>query len=174
MRDVPDLCVLLVGDGPLRAELTARAQALAAPVRFVGSQPQTRVQALLGSADAVIVLQGGGVITEAALCGAPVATYDFELNPHVVRPQRHEGVVVPFRDVAALAAAVRGLLADPAGARATGRRLRTAARERFSVAAARAAEQRAAAALMARRTLSSGSGSGHVEPAAPQGLTQED
>jgi glycosyltransferase involved in cell wall biosynthesis len=146
--DDPDAALVIVGDGPLRGRMEAAARISRTRVVFAGMQPQQTVRALFASADAAIVLQGGGAITEAALSTAPIVTYDFEMNPFVVRPGFEEGVLVPFRDTAAAAAAVRRLLDDPAHARRLGENARRAALARFSDQAARAAERAAAARLL--------------------------
>lgn len=143
----PGLRLLVVGDGPLRRSLEEQARSLAAPVIFTGVLPHGTVRELLCEADAVVVLQGGGAIIEAALCRAPIATYDFEMNPFVIRPGLDEGRIVPFRDVEALAEVVRWLVDHPDEARRLGRRARAAALNRFSEESARLAERLAAKAI---------------------------
>jgi hypothetical protein len=82
--------------------------------------------------------------------GAAIVSYDFEMNPFVVRPGHDEAVLVPFRDVAALAKETRCLLSDPERARRYRTRARASARARFSEEAARAAERAVAARLLSR------------------------
>jgi glycosyltransferase involved in cell wall biosynthesis len=149
-RGDPDVAFVVVGDGVLRGELEGRALENGARIVFVRSLTQLQIRDLFSTADAVIVLQGGGAITEAALCAAPVVTYDFEMNPFVIRPGFDEGVLVPFRNAAELARAVRSLLDDSSGARLLGRRAQSAARARFSDSAARRAEQANASFLLGR------------------------
>jgi len=151
-RDDPDVTFVVVGDGVLRDELEHRALESGARVVFVPSLTQLQVRDLFSTADAVIVLQGGGAITEAALCAAPVVTYDFEMNPFVIRPDFNEGMLVPFRNVAELARAVRKLLDEKSEARLLGRRAQSAARVRFSDMAARRAEQANASFLLGQDT----------------------
>jgi glycosyltransferase involved in cell wall biosynthesis len=148
LRERPGFALLLVGEGPLRDELEAQARRLQAPVVFAGAQPPAAVRALFQTAEATVVLQGGGAITEAALSGAPIVAYDFEMNPFVVRGD--EGVLVPFRDVDALADGVRRLLDDRDAARGMAARARASSRARFDEASARSAEREVARVLLAR------------------------
>lgn len=144
----PGVQMLLVGDGILRAELEHQARLLRAPILFAGVRSQEEVRSLLSTADAVVVLQGGGAITEASLCGAPVVAYDYEMNPFVVRPEEREGWLVPFRGVEALATAVRSCLYQSQEAAARGNALRQGARTRFSRERATAAERQLAERLL--------------------------
>lgn len=146
--DDPETTLVLIGDGPLRAEMERGAPGSRTPVVFAGLQPQERVRSMFATADLTVVLQGGGAITEAALSGAPILTYDFEMNPFVVRPGHDEGSLVPFRDTAALAAEARRLLSDPDRRRRYGDRARAAALARFNEPVARAAEQAIARCLL--------------------------
>lgn len=111
----------IVGDGPLRDTLTARA---GPNVRLLG-----RVDDLperLATADVVVVpsrWEGFGLVAaEAMAAGAPVVASDVDGLRDVVGDA---GVLVPPADPRALAAAIAALLADPArrlAASAQGRR----------------------------------------------------
>ena len=148
LKDVPGLRFVVLGQGPMREELEADAVRRELPVVYAGLRPQEDVRVLFGTADAVIVTQGGGAITEAALCGAPVVTYDFEMNPFVIRPGHEEGMIVPFRDTTELARAVRRFIDDPALARRMGRRAQLASRRRFGIKHSRRAERAIADRLL--------------------------
>ncbi|MGN6695248.1 MAG: glycosyltransferase, partial [Aquihabitans sp.] len=76
----------------------------------------------------------GRVIVEAMAAGRPVIASDEGGVPEII-DDGVTGVLVRPGDVGALAAAIGGLLDDPEGAAAMGRRAATAANERFSAAA---------------------------------------
>lgn len=60
---------------------------------------------------------------EGLLFGHPVVAYDYECNAEVVRHEE-TGLLVPFRDVSALAKAIERALGDEARARELGRQAR--------------------------------------------------
>jgi glycosyltransferase involved in cell wall biosynthesis len=148
--DDPETALVLIGDGPLRGEMERAAAGSRTRVIFAGYQPQERIRALFAAADLAVVLQGGGAITEAALSGAAILTYDYEMNPFVVRPGHDEGALVPFRDTAQLARAARELMGDQERNRRFREHARAAALARFNEAAACAAERAIATRLLAR------------------------
>jgi glycosyltransferase involved in cell wall biosynthesis len=125
----PALRVLVVGDGPLRADLEAQAARLgvAQAVRFAGYQED--VVSAYAAMD-VFVLPSrdegfGLVFLEAMAVGAPVVGTRVIGSEDAVE-DGVTGLLVPYADPAALAAAVRGILASPELAR----RLRDTAAER--------------------------------------------
>ena len=125
----PALRVLIVGDGPLRAELEAQAARLgvAHAVRFAGYQED--VVSAYAAMD-VFVLPSrdegfGLVFLEAMAVGVPVVGTRVIGSEDAV-DDGVTGLLVPYADSAALAAAVRGILEGPELAR----RLRETAAER--------------------------------------------
>jgi len=117
LKAVPDATLILVGDGPDRARLEglARAGGLEGRVRFLGVRPHGELPALLAAADVMVLptMSEGlaNVWVEALACGTPVVTSDVGgARDAIDRPEA--GRLVP-RDPAAIAAAVRELLADP-------------------------------------------------------------
>jgi phosphatidyl-myo-inositol dimannoside synthase len=129
---VPGARVLLVGDGPGRDRLRrlARAAGVAEHVVFAGAVPAADLPAHYAVGDVFALpcrTRGGGldveglgiVLLEAAATGLPVVAGDSGGAPETVQEGR-TGHVVDGRDVAAVASAVAGLLADPARARAMG------------------------------------------------------
>lgn len=133
---VPDARLLLVGDGPDAGRL--RRLAAGTPgVVMTGAVPEPELAAHQAVGDVFALpcrTRGGGldieglgiVALEAAACGLPVVVGRSGGAPETV----HDGVtglVVDGRDVRAVAAAVGGLLADPARACAMG----AAGRERM-------------------------------------------
>lgn len=112
---------VIVGDGPLRAELEALARGLglADRVRFAGNAPSAELTALYNACD-VFVLPSvtraeafGMVQIEAMSCRKPVICTDLPSGVPWVNQHGVTGLVVPPSDVAALAAALDSLLASP-------------------------------------------------------------
>lgn len=117
LKAIPDAILLLVGDGPDRGRLEglARSGGLGARIRFLGLRPPGELPALLAAADVMVLptMSEGlaNVWVESLACGTPVVTSDVGGAREVFdRPEA--GRLVP-RDPAAIAAAVRDLLATP-------------------------------------------------------------
>ena len=114
---VPEATLILVGDGPDRGRLEgiARAGGVASRVRFLGAQPHAALPGLLAAADVMVLpteSEGlANVWVEALACGTPVVTSDVGGAREAI-DRTEAGRLVP-RDPAAIAAAVRELLADP-------------------------------------------------------------
>ena len=114
------LSLVIVGDGPQRAELEAlsRTLGIAAHVRFVGSVPHAEVPQWLNRFDLYVAASRldsesfGVAVLEASACGLPVVVSDVGGLPEVV-VQGETGWVVPREDVAALAQAIQRLIAAP-------------------------------------------------------------
>ncbi|MEH3156905.1 MAG: glycosyltransferase [Gordonia paraffinivorans] len=133
--DVPDLRVLVVGDGPERerSEALARQVGIAHRTAFVGAT--TDVPAMLAAMD-VFVLSSDAVeclpmaLLEAMASGLPAVCTDIG----GLREMVEEGVtghLVPVRRPDAMASAVAGILADPGRARSMGAAARARARAQF-------------------------------------------
>ncbi len=125
MREPASLVV--VGDGPDRERVHGLAAGLPR-VHLTGFVEHTAVPAVLASLDVLVLPSAyeemGSVLTEAMASGLPVVASDVGGIPEVVRDGQ-TGLLVPPGDVAALAAALDRLAADPglrarlsAGARA--------------------------------------------------------
>jgi glycosyltransferase involved in cell wall biosynthesis len=137
----------VVGDGPLRAQLEAVAEACGAEVRFLGALDHDDVLALYATAavfalPCVVAPTGDRdglptAVLEAMASGLPVvATGVNGLVEAVI--DGVTGLVVPEHDPAAVAAAIGQVLADPALARRLGDAGRVRAVERFSLRASAA------------------------------------
>jgi phosphatidyl-myo-inositol dimannoside synthase len=124
--------LLLVGDGPYRAELgrLARSAGLSGSVVFTGPVPSADLPACYDAGNVFAMpcrtrrggldVEGLGIVyLEASACGLPVVGGDSGGAPDAIR-NGETGYVVPGRDVAAVADRITGLLADPAGAAAMG------------------------------------------------------
>jgi L-malate glycosyltransferase len=117
----PALQLLIVGDGPQRAELEALAATLgiAERTRFVGAVPHAQVPQWLQRMDIYVAASRldsesfGVAVLEACACGLPVVVSDAGGLPEVVLTGQ-TGLVVPRDDVPALTQALQQLMADPA------------------------------------------------------------
>lgn len=121
---LPDVHLLVAGDGPRRAELEARADRLASSrVRLVG--PLADVAPALAAADVVVLSSRTegmpGVLIEAGLSERPVVAYDVGAVSEVVADGETGLLVVPG-DVGGLASALRQVLDDRRSMGAAGRR----------------------------------------------------
>jgi glycosyltransferase involved in cell wall biosynthesis len=123
---VPGLRLLLVGDGPTRDDVAAavRALGLADRVTLLGFRPLPEVVRLIGRLDVLAhpseLEAMPYVILHAMSQGTPVVATDVGAVAEVVLAGR-TGLVVPPRDVPALAGALETLATQPALARALGR-----------------------------------------------------
>jgi glycosyltransferase involved in cell wall biosynthesis len=151
-RDIsPEPVLVIVGEGPLEAELTAQAAALGLTVQFAGLR--TDVPRLLAAA-AVFVLPSWWegqplVLQEALRAGVPIVATTVGGTPALVGEDA--AVLIPPGDPERLAEAVRAVLTDPALAG----RLRAAAANR---AQGLPTEADAVAAALAEYDLVTGGG----------------
>jgi phosphatidylinositol alpha-1,6-mannosyltransferase len=140
----PDARLLLVGGGPLEAGLrrAVHARGLAQSVVLTGPVPPADLPAYYAAGDvfampcrtrrAGLDVEGlGMVFLEAAACGRPVVAGTSGGAPEAVRDGVTGHVVEP-RDARAVAAAISGLLDDPAKARAMGAAGRSWVEQRWS------------------------------------------
>lgn len=118
-----DVSLLVVGDGPLRAELEAAfAQpSLVGRCRLLPVVPHREVPSYLSAMDALVLPsktrphwkeQFGRVLIEAPACGVPVIGSDSGEIPHLIERQG-AGLVVPEGDAGALHTAMRRLVETP-------------------------------------------------------------
>jgi len=120
---LPDVDLLMAGDGPLRGDLEALARELgvADRVKFLGIRSD--IPDLMRSADvfALTSLSEAASLTllEAMASGLPAVVTDVGGNGEIVRHDQ-EGLLFPRGDAAGCAAAFRRLFADPALARRLG------------------------------------------------------
>lgn len=119
----------IVGDGPLRAELEARAASRGIDVRFLGARNSAETRMLMAESHLFLApsqqapngdCEGFGMVfAEAAAAGLPVVSYRHGGVPEAVADGQ-TGLLAEEGDVAGLSAAVRTVLADPAYARRLG------------------------------------------------------
>jgi glycosyltransferase involved in cell wall biosynthesis len=133
---LPAVELLMVGDGPLRADLEQLAVELRITprVRFLGIR--TDVPDLMRAADvfALTSVSEAASLTllEAMASGLPVAVTAVGGNPEIVRHER-EGLLFPRCDAAACGAALRRLFREPDLAAKLGAAGRARVRERYQL-----------------------------------------
>ena len=105
----PDLTLVLVGDGVLRAECEERARPLGDRVRFAGARPLDEIPRFLAAADLFVLPSWNegtpNVLLEALACGRRAVATNVGGIPDVMTSPAL-GELVPPRDVTALAAAL--------------------------------------------------------------------
>ena len=108
---------VIAGDGPERARLVRRAQALgiASNVRFLGPVPRQDVIRLLRIADVFVSVNEfsnvGNPLLEALACGKAIVTLDVGATRETIK-DGHNGLLVQPDDPLALADAIVRLLSD--------------------------------------------------------------
>ncbi len=119
--ELDDPVLLVVGEGPLRAELEARARILSVTnrVRFLGRVADATLVNCFRAADLSVVpsraLEGYGlVVLESLACGTPVIATDTGGLPEALAGLPGH-LTVPARDPGALAQALLDALRDPSG-----------------------------------------------------------
>lgn len=131
LGDDPRAHLLLAGDGALRAAIEARAAGLPR-VRVLGFRDD--IPDLLAAADAFALtskMEGlGTAVMDAMCCGLPVVATRGGGIPELIE-DGVDGLLAPVGDAAAVAAALRGLLADGDRRAALGRAARATATRRF-------------------------------------------
>ena len=117
VRDSRPATLIILGDGPSRAEIVARAEhhGLARDVVLTGFR--TNPFPVLAAADVVVStsrFEGfGNTLAEALALGRPVVSTDAPVGPAEVLENGRCGRLVPVRDVGAVARACLDILDDP-------------------------------------------------------------
>jgi len=143
-RGIPGLTYTVVGDGPLRRDLEALADELGITdsVKFEGQLPREMVIEHYRMADLFLlpgVVAAAGdeenqsvALAEAQACGLPVVASRIGGIPESVK-DGESGILVPARDVDALAGAIVKLVAERNNWARMGRKGREMVEERFDV-----------------------------------------
>jgi glycosyltransferase involved in cell wall biosynthesis len=119
---LPEVRLLVAGDGPSEASLRALAAAEGATdrVTFLGQVPHKRLALYFRAADYTALYSGyeglPHVLLESLLAGTPVIASDKGGNPEVVR-HGENGLLVPYANVEALTEAIRVALSGDMRAR---------------------------------------------------------
>ena len=135
-KSVPDARLEIVGDGPLRDKLRARAESLGVAKRVVLPGGTNRPEDVYERFDvfALPSLNEGisNTILEAMASGLPIVASEVGGNPELVRPEVN-GMLVPSQDAAALAAALVRYAEDPLRRESQGASSRERAVAEFSL-----------------------------------------
>ena len=116
MPDLPNYTLLIVGDGPDRAALLARAAArgVADRVRLLGPVPHSQLPRYYAAADLLVLASSregwANVLLEAMACGTPVVASNIPGNPEVVQ-EPAAGVVMTVNSPSGIVRAVHTLQA---------------------------------------------------------------
>lgn len=123
MRLLPEWDLVILGEGPDRADLEALIARLSLDgrVRLLGARPHGQLAACYGAADVMVLASSregwANVLLESMACGTPVVASDIPGNPEVVQC-RDAGLIAP-RTPEGIAAGVRDLWAAPPDRAAT-------------------------------------------------------
>ena len=117
-------CVM-VGDGPLRSKVEKLAEDLGVRDRLIlaGNRDQDWLALILPKAAVHVCPHAGRALSEAALAAVPTVAYDIDWQRELIETDK-TGILVEYRDVAALAEGTRRLLDDQQAAARLGRSLR--------------------------------------------------
>ena len=138
LPDYPDFVLNIIGRTDADPEYAQRVQALAAPlghaIQFLGVTDQSGIRAAMERAQFFLLSSrmetAPMVIAEAMAVGRPVISTTVGGVANMVEPGV-TGYLAPTEDAAALAQAMRRLLADPAHARALGANAARFARQHY-------------------------------------------
>lgn len=132
----PELRVLVVGEGPIRAQLEAQCRTLGIDDRVVFLGHRHDLPRVFAAADVSVLtsLWEGlpRVLVQSAAAGKPIVTFDVEGAWEVVRDGRN-GFVVASQDVPAFTERLRTLLVEHERARSMGAAGREAVGSRWTV-----------------------------------------
>jgi glycogen synthase len=137
--NIPDLRIIVAGDGNARSSLEQLADKLGLSdrIQFRGFVAPGQVPRMINEATFVVMPSRwsepfGLVAVESALMGRPIVASRIGGIPEVV-DEKETGLLVPVEDPTALAAAVTTLLRDPARTQKMGAQARERALRRFSI-----------------------------------------
>ena len=121
---MPGYTLLIVGEGPERARLSALIERLGLGdrVRLIGARPHADLPAFYGAADALVLASSregwANVLLEAMACGTPVIASNIWGNPEVVGAPA-AGLIMQANTADGIVTATRRLFASPPDRAAT-------------------------------------------------------
>lgn len=131
---LPDVDLLMAGDGPLREQLEELARSLGVfgRVKFLGVRSDVPELLKAGDVFALTSVSEASSLTllEAMATGLPSVVSDVGGNPDLIR-REEDGLLFPRGDASACGAAFRRLLSEPGLAERLGANARRRAHERF-------------------------------------------
>ena len=135
-KRLPEVEFLLVGDGPLRAEIEQQAAALGLGERVLFLGDRRDIPAILAASDMSVLTSDSeglsNVVLESMAASVPVVAYDVGGNPELVNDDR--GALIPAGNENQFAGAICRLLSDADLRRDQGRNARRFAEQNFSLA----------------------------------------
>jgi glycosyltransferase involved in cell wall biosynthesis len=122
---LPQLAGVIAGEGSMRDELEAFRQKLGLQndLLLVGDRDQEWLAGMLCKAAVVASPLTGLALVEAGLSATPIVAYETEWHSEILS-HGETGLLVPYRDTAAMAAAICELVANPEMAQAMGHKAR--------------------------------------------------
>jgi glycosyltransferase involved in cell wall biosynthesis len=139
LRKFPEAVLVLLGDGPVRAELIEQVKHLqlkAENVRFIGRIDPSKIPFWAKVADVfALVSYSEGfscALTEAMSTGLACVVSDITANRQLIKPGEH-GFLTPVGDSEAIAAAIRRLLEDELLRARMGQRSRQTILDNYSI-----------------------------------------
>jgi glycosyltransferase involved in cell wall biosynthesis len=124
LEHLPEVTLLIAGQGPEKAALARLAAALGVEkrVRFLGSVPHERLSEIYSAADALVLASSRegwpNVLLESMACGTPVIASNVWGAPEIIKAPE-AGVLLPDRTASAIVSAAGALLAAPPPREAT-------------------------------------------------------
>jgi glycosyltransferase involved in cell wall biosynthesis len=135
----PDCMLVLVGDGPMRAELETLAREIdpaGSRFYFAGRAPLSEIPCWLGAADVFALTSPNEgfscSLVEAMSVGLPSVVSDIDANVQLVTNDVH-GLAVPWNQPSAIGVALSRLFANPASRGQLGAAARKRAVENYSI-----------------------------------------
>lgn len=132
-----DAMLYLIGDGQQQGELESLSEQLGIHDRviFAGRKPHSQIPLWLSAGDCLVmssVMEGfPTILPEAMMCEVPVVATDVGGISEIVR-HRETGMLVPARDVSALASAIDTVFGDPKLTASMVKNAAVTARKRFT------------------------------------------
>ena len=124
LQHLPEVTLLIAGEGPEKAALARLAAAIGVEnrVRFLGGVPHERLSGIYSAADALVLASSRegwpNVLLESMACGTPVIASNVWGAPEIIKAPE-AGVLLHERTAGAIASAARALLAAPPPREAT-------------------------------------------------------
>ena len=118
LSELPEVTLLIAGEGPYRAALEQLAQdrGVNNRVRFLGTISHVRMHEVYGAADVLVLASERegwpNVLLEAMACGTPALAYSVGGVPEVIRSPA-AGLLLSDRRPQTISEAVKGLLQNP-------------------------------------------------------------
>jgi glycosyltransferase involved in cell wall biosynthesis len=120
-----DVVLVIVGDGPLRADIEQRATELGVrdSLAMLGHRSAQELVDIMHCSDVLLAPHAGYALIEMALSGKPIVAYDYEWHPEVVQHER-TGLLAKYGDAEALGDQALRVLRNPDLARSLGQAAR--------------------------------------------------